>query len=171
MNLDRSARPILFPSPFFRRLFLPYLILMWLGIGAAGIFGAAHLRNSYLESTTQALATEARLVADLIDEHLQRNQIPELRQQINRLGGMTGRRLTIIAADGKVIADNEADVEKMENHRTRQEIVAAASQGEGSSIRPSATLHTELLYFARRGQTAAGDVYFIRLAGPLLQLH
>ena len=111
MNLDRSARPILFTSPFFRRLFLPYLILMWLGIGAAGIFGAAHLRNSYLESTTQALATEARLVADLIDEHLQRSQIPELRQQINRLGGMTGRRLTIIAADGKVIDSHKSTID------------------------------------------------------------
>ena len=55
----------MFTSPFFRRLFIPYLVLLWLGIGLVGFFGAMRLRSSYLANTRQAMRNESRLVADL----------------------------------------------------------------------------------------------------------
>src|SRR5258708_26022627 len=106
---------------------------MWIGIGIAGIFGATHLRDSYLESTRQTVAAESRLVSSLVDPLLQRNDESSLRRQVRELGATIHHRVTIVATDGRVIADSEADIGTMDNHRLRPEIVAAASQGDGTS--------------------------------------
>ena len=43
-------------------------------------------------------------------------------------------RLTLVAEDGTVIYDTDADAEKMENHLDREEIKAALSTGRGSTV-------------------------------------
>jgi len=59
----------------------------------------------------------------------------ELREWARQLGGDIDTRVTVIEADGTVIADNEvADVATMENHGERPEIKAAREK-PGSSIR------------------------------------
>jgi two-component system phosphate regulon sensor histidine kinase PhoR len=57
-------------------------------------------------------------------------------------------RETIIAADGTVIFDSEADSGEMENHGERPEIEQAFSCGEGSDIRHSLTRGKSTFYFA-----------------------
>jgi two-component system phosphate regulon sensor histidine kinase PhoR len=160
----------LFTSPFFRRLFIPYLILLWFGIGLVGFFGALRLRTTYLENVKQSLANESRLAADLVSPHLKRADPADLAEQIKQLGGSIGRRITLIDGSGQVLADNEADPPRMDNHRSRPEVVEAAESGEGSSLRQSDTVHTTLLYFAHRFQPESGGVYYIRLAAHLSQL-
>lgn len=59
-------------------------------------------------------------------------------------------RLTLIAPDGTVLYDNEADPATMENHADREEVIEAKSAGRGSANRVSATLSKRTLYEARR---------------------
>jgi len=153
----------LFSSPFFRRLFLPYLALVCLASGAVGLVGAARLRASYRESTRDALHSESVLLADLLGPELLAPDPAKLANQVRQLGNKLACRITIIRDDGKVMADNEADPDHMENHRTRPEVLEAAADGEGSSIRSSATLHQGLFYLARR-MDVGGQIYFLRLA-------
>ena len=155
-------------SRYFRRIFLPYLLLICAAIAGVGAFAAVRLRSSYLEATRQRLHDNAVLVTNLIRADLAEGREPLVQRKVSELGTEIGSRITIIAADGKVIADNEADPARMENHRLpehlRPEIEQSAVQGDGSEIRTSATLHQPLLYWSHQFQTSDGKTYFVRLA-------
>ena len=56
----------MFSSHFFRRIFLPYLLLICVATAAVGIFAALRLRDSYLAGTRAKLHNEAVLVSDLL---------------------------------------------------------------------------------------------------------
>lgn len=59
-------------------------------------------------------------------------------------------RLTLISCDGKVLADNYENASDMENHADRPEFQEALKNGEGSTIRKSATLDKNTYYYAIR---------------------
>lgn len=57
-------------------------------------------------------------------------------------------RLTVIDKDGKVLADSVEDFTKMENHADRPEFKEAINNGQGSTIRKSATIEQNTYYYA-----------------------
>ncbi len=57
-------------------------------------------------------------------------------------------RVTVVAADGRVIADSEADPRKMENHSHRPEIAQALAGATGTITRKSPTMGVDFLYVA-----------------------
>ena len=57
-------------------------------------------------------------------------------------------RLTLVAPDGSVIYDNQADETSMQNHFDRPEIAEAFEKGDGQVIRKSATLNKSTYYYA-----------------------
>ena len=63
---------------------------------------------------------------------------------------ITGCRLTLIASDGKVLYDTEADAASMENHGGREEVREALLNGSGQSTRVSPTLMENTMYLAER---------------------
>lgn len=75
---------------------------------------------------------------------------------------ITETRVTIIARDGGVLADSEADPKTMENHSGRPEVIDALNGKTGSSTRLSHTVGVEFLYLA----VPSGDK-IVRLAYPL----
>lgn len=62
----------------------------------------------------------------------------------------TDKRITWIAGDGKVLYDNQANVDTMENHSNRAEFQQALKKGSGSSVRRSDTLMIETIYYAEK---------------------
>jgi two-component system phosphate regulon sensor histidine kinase PhoR len=88
-----------------------------------------------------------------------------LQQMANEEARITETRVTIIARDGVVLADTEADPKTMENHAGRPEVVAALAGNTGSSSRISHTVGIEFLYLA----VPSGDK-IVRLAYPLSSL-
>src|SRR5689334_8985004 len=85
-----------------------------------------------------------------------------LQQMATEEARITETRVTIIARDGVVLADSEADPKTMENHAGRPEIMAALAGKIGSSTRLSHTVGVEFLYLA----VPSGDKV-VRLAYPL----
>lgn len=57
-------------------------------------------------------------------------------------------RLTLVASDGSVLYDNQADETSMQNHLDRPEIAEAFENGDGQVIRKSATLNKSTYYYA-----------------------
>lgn len=163
--------PSVLTSPFFRRLFLPYLLLICAAVTVVGVAGAQRLRSSFIERTHASLADETRLMALILTDNLRADRLAELAAHANQLGRtVPDRRITLIAEDGTVIADNEASPATLDNHRFRPEIVAAANLGEGRSIRPSSTLGENLMYYARRVQGSDQHPYYLRVAIHLRDL-
>ena len=60
----------------------------------------------------------------------------------------TQTRITWIAPDGKVLFDNDASADSMENHILRQEVQSAKNSGNGEAYRISTTLGTNTYYYA-----------------------
>jgi two-component system phosphate regulon sensor histidine kinase PhoR len=160
----------LFASRFFRRLFLPYLILICAATTVVGAFAAVRLRSAYLDRTRETLVGEANVAAGILEHVVPPASTDLLAQKVRELGAGFGCRITVIDDQGKVIADNEADSTALDNHRQRPEIIEAADTGEGSSVRHSTSVGAELLYLARKMTAPDGKVYFVRLAVHLSTL-
>jgi two-component system, OmpR family, phosphate regulon sensor histidine kinase PhoR len=79
----------------------------------------------------------------------------------------SGARVTIIDANGQVLADSATDATKMENHANRPEVEQAMAEGRGQAVHHSVTLDRELVYQAVRYQGTAGQSIVIRFAVPL----
>jgi len=62
----------------------------------------------------------------------------------------SGKRITVIASDGEVLYDTDADAAEMENHLQRDEIREALESGAGSDSRYSSTLTQATVYYALR---------------------
>jgi two-component system, OmpR family, phosphate regulon sensor histidine kinase PhoR len=71
-----------------------------------------------------------------------------LQQMAEEEAAITETRTTIIAHDGVVLADTEADPKTMENHARRPEVAAALSGKVGSATRLSHTVGIDFLYVA-----------------------
>jgi two-component system, OmpR family, phosphate regulon sensor histidine kinase PhoR len=148
-----------------QRLFLSYLALI-VGLVVTLLFGIERLlRESLLEMVQGDLGRELELARELYETA----GSPDADSIADLIGTLSGRRTTIIAPDGSVIGESSADgpaLEAMENHAARPEVLAAATGGEGRSIRGSTTVGERLLYLAAR--TRGGDV--LRLAEPLTRV-
>jgi two-component system phosphate regulon sensor histidine kinase PhoR len=57
-------------------------------------------------------------------------------------------RITLIAPDGMVLFDSDAEAKAMENHLDRPEVATALRQGYGEASRLSATLGNQTFYYA-----------------------
>ncbi len=97
----------------------------------------------------------------------------DLQRQLSRLAVNTEFRVTLIALDGRVLADNERTLEQvagMENHGHRPEVLAALAEGTGRAVRSSATLGVELAYAAEIQSGPDGTSWVVRLARPVRAL-
>jgi two-component system phosphate regulon sensor histidine kinase PhoR len=131
-------------------------------VGGGYLFARQALRsvaNAAAGATAveEARAIGARLPADLPKADAPRRCRDEVRGSVVRL--------TVIAADGHVLCDTEAEASEMVNHLSRPEVAAALATGTGIERRESATLHRPLLYAAVRfGEGASARV--VRVAIP-----
>ena len=91
---------------------------------------------------------------------------PALRAWVGRMAA-SGARVTVIASNGRVLADSQSDPETMENHAERPEVRDAFQTGEGRSVRRSVTVNRDLVYFAARYAVPGGAPVVLRFALPV----
>lgn len=77
-------------------------------------------------------------------------------EYLQSLQDVPQNRITLIAPDGSVRYDNQADETSLENHGGRPEVKAALSGGAGESTRISDTISKQTYYYAVRLEN--GDV-------------
>jgi two-component system phosphate regulon sensor histidine kinase PhoR len=151
----------------FWKLGLTYLALLLAVLLAVDLYVARVLQRDYLRAAKEQLASLAQLVKnrppDVAD--------PAALQSWTTWMAGSGARVTVITADGRVLAESAHDPETMENHANRPEFQEAMANGEGSSVRHSHTLDRDLVYFAIRHQPRAGPPVVLRLALPLAQIN
>ncbi len=85
---------------------------------------------------------------------------------LHAIGESDRSRITLIAADGLVRYDSNADIAQMENHADRPEVHAALTHGSGKGVRFSSTLDALTCYVALRLPT--GDVLRVSNTTDLL---
>jgi two-component system phosphate regulon sensor histidine kinase PhoR len=153
---------------FRAQLFLAAFAAALLALVVAGSLFATTMRRQIDARIEETLVAEARLAADLLARDTAASTIPELDEEADRIGQLTGTRVTFIAPDGRVLGDSAETLEgiaAMENHRDRPEVIAARETGLGHARRYSATLKIDMLYVAVPVRHPA--IAFVRVALPL----
>jgi two-component system phosphate regulon sensor histidine kinase PhoR len=130
--------------------------------------------RSIVRDSERQLQAALQIAAGMLsDTTLQNSRAPDpaLQQRLVQLGEDTGTRLTIIAADGTVLADSMEDAAGMENHLERPEVRQAATAGQGTATRHSTSAGEQMTYFALAVRGAAGGIVgYARSALPQQEL-
>jgi len=155
----------------FWKLALTFLALLLSALLAVGFFAERVLRRDYERTSLEQLTAIARIAqANPPQLPASLSATPEELAVLKRWTmqmAASGARITIIASDGRVLAESQSDPQAMENHAGRPEIRDAFATGEGRSIRHSVTINHELLYYAVRQSNPMGTPVVLRFALPL----
>jgi len=111
-------------------------------------YGTSSIRSFQLSETASGLEARAHLVAGSVLVYLEHDDQTGLEAFCREAGKKSATRLTVIAPDGKVLADSDEDPARMENHNDRPEIIAALSGKVVPTLRFSQTLQQNLMYVA-----------------------
>jgi two-component system phosphate regulon sensor histidine kinase PhoR len=107
-------------------------------------YGENRVRHSF----NRQLLVQTRLIAQNAAEFVPAGANPGLTALVREAARVSGARVTVVAANGRVLADSAADYRQMENHGGRPEIKAALTGTPESSYRFSRTLKQKLVYLA-----------------------
>jgi signal transduction histidine kinase len=146
----------------FWRLSLVYTLLL---LGAVGLFDLLVL-GRVERYNLERVEADLRVRADLVREAVRGTDTRPLSTRVDALRGDGGMRITLLADDGRVLADTDEDPMKMENHADRPEVIDARANGFGTSTRDSATVRQRLMYVALRAD-GSNEVGFVRVAVPV----
>jgi two-component system phosphate regulon sensor histidine kinase PhoR len=136
------------PKKLIWQIFPANVLIIFIVIVAASWYGGATLQEFYLQEKEADLEARANLISLKVKEYLREDRIVGLREYAVRAGRSSGTRITVIAADGKVLADSNENPDVMDNHRLRVEIVQAFTGTTGRSRRYSNTVEENMLYVA-----------------------
>ncbi|MFW5804356.1 MAG: ATP-binding protein [bacterium] len=146
-------------QPFRKRLFIYFSILFFLYTAVVVVYQYGRekeFRKSQLENTLGNITA-------IVHNYVENNKL--YNKDINQLDSLVkiipkeNIRITIINPKGIVVYDNEANVQDMDNHKNRPEVIYSLSNDYGVSIRKSATTGESYFYLAKFYQD-----YYVRTA-------
>ena len=132
----------------FVRFFSGYAAVIVLLAAAVMIFAPPLMRTDYVEERAAGLEHMARLLEGQVLPYVTGAVAGDLEALVTSAGRDTATRITVIAADGTVLADSEKEPRDMENHFFRPEIQASLRGETQMSIRPSSTLKADMMYLS-----------------------
>src|SRR5207249_2460466 len=138
------------PTRSSRRLVLQFVLPTLAALGAALAtaipYVALTVERHQIETLGERLLAEARVAG----EALPWTAGAPLDAACAQLAADLGVRLTVIAADGRVLGESTRSSESLENHADRPEVRKALETGRGQEVRHSVTVGARLLYTAWR---------------------
>jgi two-component system, OmpR family, phosphate regulon sensor histidine kinase PhoR len=144
-------------------------VVAGLGVLVMGVYVSRALEAQAVGRLRGTLAAQASFIRDaLISLLAESPDGPTLQARTQHYGQILGTRVTLIAADGAVLAESDLEsVQAMENHAGRPEVRQALAGEVGSDIRRSATLARDLLYVAVPLERPGQPRMVLRLALPI----
>lgn len=152
-------------------LALPVSILALVAL-AVGLLVAQYraFERSYMDDARANLAQRTRFIAELLLPDLRRGDIASVGRRIAFFRGKP-LRITVIDAQGTVVADSDADASRLANHADRPEVAGPDEPG-GFVSRYSVTMHAWLLYHAlhAEGWTVRASLPMSAVGGAVSQV-
>ena len=154
-----------------KRIMLDFMLVITVCVVAMTLLFAAVTYNLFEQRVSETLSVNASTLASLLESGADRGTM---------LAPHSGElRVTLVAPDGTVASDNEADVGTMDNQAQRTEIAQAMERGWGEAVRSSQTIGRSTFYYAVRMEGGgvlrvakeAGNVFALYMnAAPLVLL-
>ncbi|NQT23776.1 PAS domain S-box protein [candidate division KSB1 bacterium] len=152
------------------QIYIPFLVIIILSLFLISWKASRSLKSLYYDNQVDDLRIRALIIHQIVDDHLNTPGETDMQKICVGLSQKIQTRITVIHADGVVIADSEKDPALMNNHADRPEIRNALNGNIGSSQRFSYTLNISMLYVAipveKEGKVAA----VIRVSKPMTYL-
>ncbi|UVT15157.1 MAG: PAS domain-containing protein [Nitrospira sp.] len=148
------------------------------GLVLAGVILVQFFERQALLELSAVLATKTQLVEYAVQPLFHSDSSPptpaSLQETARDLSNRASARITLIAANGTVLADSavrDIDLSALENHQSRPEIQQAFSTGQGQDIRMSHTTGERTMYRAvlLRPPQAAPPIV-VRVSLPMVVL-
>jgi two-component system phosphate regulon sensor histidine kinase PhoR len=152
------------------RLFSGYVVIILMLTIITSTLISRQVTQSSIDDVHRSLAVRAQLIVELVKPYFRENNTntqEDLQSTITRLVHGTESRLTILQANGTVLADSQQEPAHMDNHLNRPEIVNIKGQGYASSTRFSQTVKKEMVYFAQKVEINGQALGFVRVSLPL----
>ena len=163
------------PRSLHWRIALAYTALIFVSLGVVSLYLVGFVRDTYITNLQGSLDRQARLVSDRASVVIADGKgDAELQALLVNLSQVAGARLTVIGADGNVIADSLQSPSQIPLQLGRSEVRAVLSQdstgsvGAGSPLDGSFT--EEILYAVVPIATSDGIVGAARVAVPSAQV-
>ena len=153
---------------FRTKIFIASLGVAAAALAIATIIIAWELRREERASIEIRLTDQARLIAERLSQDSSLTTDARIDAEADRLAEVVNGRVTLIAADGRVLGDSDLDGEALatiENHLQRPEVQLARERSVGVVQRFSTTVQRDLLYAAVRANHPA--IAYVRVALPL----
>jgi two-component system phosphate regulon sensor histidine kinase PhoR len=157
----------MFKKTLHRQLYLSYLLITLLSLGAIGGYTVSALHNFYYEQTSDDLESRARLIQHQTSHHFASANIAALKRLAEKLGQPGEQRVTLILPNGTVAGDSNENPTRMDNHADRPEVKEAFAGKTGSSVRYSQTVKANLMYVALPINQSGQLLGVVRLSIPL----
>jgi len=154
-------------------IFPASLVTIAVSIAAITWYASSTIHDFFIDHVEHDLIARTGLIRSRVAQLI--GNVPELRAFCVQVGRESTTRVTVIAADGSVLADSNERPGSMENHLQRPEIAAAFAGEKGRSLRFSKTLNESMLYVAipirREGGVAPNAIEAVlRLAVPVTSI-
>jgi two-component system phosphate regulon sensor histidine kinase PhoR len=157
-------------SRFLWKLYAGYAVVIVLTALLVGVLVVRGFDRDLTEQIQNSLHSEALLLQDVAAPYVDAPRDSAFQHRVWVLGSRADTRLTVISADGRVLADSREDPSAMDNQRNRPEIVAALTKGVGVAKLFSSSVGGTAMYVAVPVMKDGAVAGFVRVAKPLLAL-
>ncbi len=158
------------PASLRLRLILPFVALITVLLLVLALVLSDRARDVYTQRLAEELATQARLISDVaLLSGVGENPEIDLAEVVQHLPVPSDRRVTLIASDGRVLADTGVEAPtSLQSHNDREEVREARTGVTGRAERRSQTLGERSLYVAT--MLDDGSQRVLRIAVPLAEV-
>jgi two-component system phosphate regulon sensor histidine kinase PhoR len=135
------------------KLFVISLALIGLMALTSGVLVETVMRGLLVERVDEELTRLTNVCRATIEQVPGPLALGSHQDVVRKLGAAGKTRVTVIGADGRVLADSaltQAELASAENHALRPEVIAAFRDGRGISSRYSTTVQQPMMYLAVR---------------------
>lgn len=129
-----------------KKLMIYTSLLLFITLFIITVLFISIVNVQYENSLKEQLRTNNSIISQFIEDTNSTN----INYILNKIYKNSDIRVTYVDKYGKVIYDSVADLNKMENHNNREEIIIARKKGEGFDKRISKTTGIKTIYFAKK---------------------
>ena len=153
------------PSSLGWRAALAYTALIVGSIAAGSFYMVGFARETYLEQIHERIEHETQLVGQALAPRLVGDADEKaLQETVEAFAQVVNARVTVIAMDGRVLADSSEDASRVGNLRERPEVAQALAGALGTARSEGGTDRSAVVYTALPVTVGGATVGAVRLA-------
>lgn len=155
-------------SRFLWKLYAGYAVVILITAVLVGVLAVRGFERDLTGQIESSLHSEALLLHDIALPYVDAPPDSAFQHRVWALGSRADTRLTVIGADGRVLADSREEPARMVNQRTRPEIIQAMAKGVGVATLAAGAAERDAMYVAVPVMKNGAVAGFVRVSKPLV---